>query len=225
MRFEVELQLNEKLFVKNPQATDFGRNLLKQSICLIDEIGFEKFTFRKVAQKLNTAEASVYRYFENKHHLLLYLTNWYWEWTHYMIDRKTLNLTDPKKKLEMAIHLIANSLQEEALTSYIDQKTLINIIIREGSKSYHIHDIDEENKDGLFLSYKELVEKVAGFINEYNPKFKYKKSLVSNVFEMANNQIYFAEHLPRLTDIKDNKDEFDELEKMIKYFVFTLIKK
>ena len=77
MRYTVDLYLNEKLYVKNPQATEFGQSLLKNSITLIDEIGFEKFTFRKLATKLNTAEASIYRYFENKHLLLLYLINWY----------------------------------------------------------------------------------------------------------------------------------------------------
>ena len=37
----------------------------------------EEFTFRKLAQKINTTEASVYRYFENKHRLLIYILAWY----------------------------------------------------------------------------------------------------------------------------------------------------
>ena len=118
-----------------------------------------------------------------------------------------------KKKIEIAISIIANASVHEALTDYIDQKKLHSIVIKEGAKSYHKQEIDEENKIGLFLSYKELVEKVSGFICEFNPDFKYRKSLVSNLMEMASNQIYFAEHLPRLTDIVDNENEFKELKK------------
>ncbi len=85
----------------------------------------------------------------------------------------------------------------------------------EGTKSYHIHNIDSENKDGLFLCYKELVERVAAIIELVQPDFEYPRTLSSTLFEMANHQLYFARHLPRLTDLKRKNDLKIELEKML----------
>ena len=48
-------------------------------------------------------EASVYRYFENKHMLLLYLVSWFWEWVSYLIDIHTNNISDPSQKLKIII--------------------------------------------------------------------------------------------------------------------------
>ncbi|MDA9774163.1 TetR/AcrR family transcriptional regulator, partial [Saprospiraceae bacterium] len=100
---------------------------------------------------------------------------------------------------------------------------LHKIIVNEGSKAYHTANVDADNKTGMFLSYKELVENVAGIIGEINPDFPYKLSLASNMFEMSNNQIYFAEHLPRLTDIHYKGDDQSELLEMLDYYVFKLL--
>ena len=78
---------------------------------------------------------------------------------------------------------------------------------------------------GFFLSYKNVVEKVSLVILEVNPDFEYSKSLASNIFEMANNQIYFAEHLPRLTDIDNDKNILEELEEMLVFFALKLLER
>jgi len=62
-------------------------------------------------------------------------------------------------------------------------------------------------------------------------EFKYPQALASNIFEMSNNQVFFALHLPRLTDIKvrsDNQKQVDEklykqVDDMLQYFVFKLL--
>ena len=105
----------------------------------------------------------------------------------------------------------------------INEAILHRLVINEGSKSYHIYAVDEENKNGLFLSYKELVKRVSIIISEVNSKFKYPVSLASNLLEMANNQIYFAEHLPSLTNIKNNKTKEEELIEMLVYFSRKLL--
>ena len=79
----IKFKLNDSLFCKDPQDTDLGRKIIKHGILLIDELGFEAFTFKKLAKGIQSTEASVYRYFENKHLLLLYLTSLYWEWVSY----------------------------------------------------------------------------------------------------------------------------------------------
>lgn len=69
--------LNEHLSLRDPQATALGRRLLTESGGLLDEIGFEALTFNKLTLALSSKEASLYRYFENKHRLLTNLVNWH----------------------------------------------------------------------------------------------------------------------------------------------------
>lgn len=220
----IRFNLNDKLYHRDPQNTEFGQKLLSNSILLMDEVGFEAFTFKKLASRMNSAEASVYRYFENKHLLLLYLSSWYWEWVNYLIEINTKNVDDPLRKLKIVLHTIVNASVESDLTEYVNERVLHRIIIHESSKSYHVNSVDSENELGFFLSYKNVVEKVSLVILEVNPGFVYSKSLASNLFEMANNQIYFAEHLPRLTDIDNDNNILEELEKMLVFFALKLLK-
>jgi AcrR family transcriptional regulator len=221
----VKFNLNEYLYIKDPQNTEFGNRLLKGTIELMSEIGFEAFTFKKLAQRLGTAEASIYRYFTNKHLLLLYLYCLYWEWVSFLLSINLRNIKEPEMKLKVVIRTVVNASFDSPLTAYINENLLHRIIIQEGSKAYHINDVDEENKKGLFLSYKSLVEKISNIILEVAPGFPYSKSLASNLFEMANNQIYFAEHLPRLTDLKKGDDVHEALEEMIIHFTFKILGK
>jgi hypothetical protein len=62
-------------------------------------------------------------------------------------------------------------------------------------------------------------------ISEINPDFKYPFALATNLFEMSNNHIYFAKHLPRLTDISIKENDMHEVEKMLNYFVDKLLEK
>jgi hypothetical protein len=66
--------------------------------------------------------------------------------------------------------------------------------------------VDRANADGAYLGYKELVQRLSDFIMEINPDFEFPHMLVSTVIEGAHHQRFFAEHLPRLTDIKDGTD-------------------
>ena len=85
MSIEIKISPNEGLYLKEPQDSKLGINIIKYSILMIDEYGFESFTFKKLAKEINSTEASIYRYFENKHLLLLFLVNWYWEWVSYLV--------------------------------------------------------------------------------------------------------------------------------------------
>ncbi len=224
MAIGIKITLNQELYLRDPQGTSLGQNIIKHSILLIDEIGFEAFTFKKLAAKMSSTEASVYRYFENKHMLLLYLVSWFWEWVSYLIDIHTNNINDPSQKLKIIISTLVYASKDNPAIEYVNESVLHRIIISEGSKTYHTKSVDEENKVGLFLNYKSLVQKVSIVILDINPQFPYPKALASNLFEMANNHIYFAQHLPRLTDVVVIEDNFDEVEKMLQHFAFTLIK-
>ncbi len=223
MAIGIKIKLNEGLYQRDPQETRLGQKIIKHSILLIDEIGFEAFNFKKLAIHMESTEASVYRYFENKHMLLLYLVSWYWEWVSYLIDFNTMNIEDPKRRLKIIIETLVYASKEYPAIDYVNESVLHRIIIAEGTKAYHTKAVDKENTEGFFLNYKKLSDKVAKVISELKPDFPYPQTLASNLFEMANNQIYFAQHLPRLTDVHVTDENFDEVEEMLEYFAFSLL--
>ncbi len=223
MAIGIQIKLNEGLYLRDPQETSLGKKIIKESILLIDEIGFEAFNFKKLAHKMQSTEASVYRYFENKHMLLLYLVSWYWEWVSYLIQIHTLNVENPKRRLKIIIKTLVYASKDNPSIDYVNESVLHRLIISEGAKAYHTKAVDEENKDGFFINYKKLSEQIADAISALKPDFPYPHTLASTIFEMANNHIYFAQHLPRLTDVKVKDDNFDEVEQMLEYFVFTLL--
>lgn len=222
---DIKFDLNNSLYNRDPQESKLGKRILEHSIIMINQIGFEAFTFRKLAVEIGSAEKSIYRYFENKHFLLLFLTSWYWEWVHYLISINIKNVESPNRKLEIAIDNLVKATSENPMNKYINENLLHKVVINEGGKAYHINAIDEENKAGLFFSYKKLVKMLAGIIVAINPKFKYSTSLASNLFEMANNQIYFAEHLPKLSSIQSGKHQNEDLIAMLVLFSNKIISK
>lgn len=225
MSLSIKFNLNDSLYLKDPQESNLGKKIIEHSIILIDEIGFESFTFKKLALRIQSAEKSIYRYFDNKHLLLLFISSWYWEWVNYLIDINIINIRDANKKLEISIENIVRASSENPLNEYINEKVLHRVVINEGAKSYHTSYVDKENQSGLFLAYSILVERVAAIIREVNPNFPYATSLASNLFEMANNQIFFAQHLPKMTNLScKNGGEEEDLIKMLNYFASKLLR-
>ncbi len=223
MSVSVQIKVNEKLYIRDPQETKLGKKLIQHSIELINEIGIEGFTFRKLANRMGSTEASIYRYFENKHLLLVYLVSWYWEWVDFRIGFNTMNISDPTQQLKIAIKTLADTIRLSTPAEYVDRDLLHQIVVNEGVKSYHIHQVDEENKLGYFSPYKVLNKKISSIVTAINPDFPYPCTLATNLLEMANNQMYLAEHLPSLTDIKGKEGEWEELVKMLEFFVFKMI--
>lgn len=223
MGVNISITLNPGLYLKDPQQSELGKRIIKHSILLIEEIGFEQFNFKKLADSMKSTEASIYRYFENKHLLLIYLVSWYWEWLSYMIKIKTFNIKDPKKKLKVIIHTFVSISEENPAIEYVNESSLHNLVIAESTKAYHTKSVDEENKKGFFINYKEMVSFVSDVILEIKPDFPYPHALSSNLFEMTNNHFYFADHLPRLTDIGGKKTQKKEVEKMLGYFMSKLL--
>ena len=72
-KLPVLLDLDEHLYSKNPESTALGKKIVEQSIVMIDSLGFEAFTFKKLGDNIGSNESSIYRYFKSKHALLLYL--------------------------------------------------------------------------------------------------------------------------------------------------------
>lgn len=221
----LQLLMNENLFVRDPQDTELGRKIIRESIRMIDELGFEKFTFKKLAANIESTEASVYRYFENKHRLLVYLIAWYWNWLEYRIDFGTQNIDDPQRKLEIALELVTEKKERDPLFPDIDEEALYRIVIWESDKTYLTKQVDEDNREGLFRGFKSLCSKIASYIVEIQPDYKYPHTLISTTLQMAHQQLFYAEHLPSLTDIKPSKGSLQrQNEAFLKELVFNTIK-
>ena len=224
MAITIQMKLNEKLYLRDPQDTKLGRKIIQHSILLIDEIGFESFTFKKLAEQTGSTEASIYRYFENKHVLLIYLLSWYWEWMKFRIDYNTMNIQDPKRKLRIAISAMADTSRRNTSIDFVDEDVLHRIVVAEAAKAYHTKEVDKENKEGYFSTYKALAKTLADMIADVNPDFIYPRALSSTLLEMANDQIYFSKHLPTLTDIRISEDNMDQAVTLLQDFAFKMIR-
>lgn len=200
MEFQLKITVNDKLFIRDPEGTETGKQIVKNSIDLIYQLGFEQFTFKKLATEIGSTEATIYRYFENKHRILLYIMNWYWSYLEFLVDYRLQNITDKKTRLKLIVDLLTHELPESTGKLDYNKKFLNKIVIAESSKAYLVKDVSEINKNAAFKPYKDLCAKIADVIKAYNPKYKYPRSLSSTVIEASHQQQFFSEYLPRLTD-------------------------
>lgn len=196
----LRLEMNARLFLRDPQETELGRRIITESIRMIEEMGLESFTFKKLSGAIDSTEASIYRYFENKHRLLVYLIAWYWNWMEYHIEFETNNVSDPHEKLERAIRLVTEKKHQDPMFPSIDEPALQRIVINESDKTYLNKKVDEINKEGLFRGMKSLCHRIADIVREINPDYPFANALASTVLQAAHQQIFFAEHLPALTE-------------------------
>ena len=210
--------------MRDPESSELGRSIVSNSVKLIDQLGFESFTFKKLAAVIHSTEASVYRYFENKHNLLVYLISWYWAWLEYVIDYQTMNIHDPEEKLKIIIRVISESNKQDPNFEHINETLLHNIVVAESSKAYLTKLVDEENKDGFFANYKSLCNKISKSILQVNSEYPYPNSLASNLIETAQEQIFFAKHLPSLTDIKISGEDYSTIAQFLEHLAFGLLK-
>ncbi len=224
MEVQLQIKMNEKLFLRNPEQSELGKKIILHSIQLIHKNGFESFTFKKLAEDIGTTEAGIYRYFENKHRLLIYIAAWYWSWLEYRVAVNTNNIKDPNVKLKRVIKLLATVVEDDVKTSHVNENILHQIIIAEGTKAYLTKHVSEDNKDQLFKPYKDLCAKIGEIILDCNPKYKYPKSLASTIVEMAHFQNFFMNNLPALTDFGKDKDE-SKIVMFLEDLVFSSIKK
>lgn len=221
----LQIQLNPALYSRDPQSSDLGQKIVRESIFLINDIGFESFTFKKLSILINSTEASIYRYFENKHRLLIYLISWYWSYVEYRISFETNNISDPEEKLRIAVRLITGKLQDDNHFPGISESILQQVVINESDKTYLTKNVDQINKEGVFKGYKSLCETIASYIKGINPQFRFPVSLSSTCLEAAHQQLFFAEHLPRLSDIRKEEDVHEQNYQFLLTIIFNSLKK
>ena len=206
----IQVEISPTLYTKNPDSSDLGRKIVSQSIIMIHELGFESFTFKKLGTQIKSTESSIYRYFDSKHALLLYLTSWYWTWIEYRLVLSTSNVDSATKRLERSIEILTQPITIDKSVSYVNEVLLSEIIFSESIKAYHTRNVDEENKKGCFKVYKRVVKRVGEMVLELKPQFSYPHMLISTIIEGAHHQKYFSEHLPALTDLNSEKNSITQ---------------
>ncbi|GAB4126901.1 MAG: TetR/AcrR family transcriptional regulator [Raineya sp.] len=211
MSTTIKVNINEKIYLRDPEMTVLGRKIIEEGILLIDEIGFEAFTFKKLAQKIDSTEASVYRYFENKHNFLIYVVNMYWSWISYQIDYETNNILDPFQRLKVALRVISSTSSEQFLIKNVSKEVLHRIVVSESPKAYHTKNVDRDNQEGFFKSYKLLCKKLAEMIKAIFPDYPYPFALSSTILETSHLQVHFAKHLPSLTEVRVVDNDYSSL--------------
>jgi AcrR family transcriptional regulator len=207
MEIKLSFRVNPKLYLKDPESSELGGQILAKSIDMIHQIGFEHFTFKKLATEIQTTEATVYRYFENKHKLLLYALNWYWGYLEFYLEYRISPMADPAGKIREVIRVLTGEVGFDLVKAPFDLKVLNAIVISESSKVYLLKEVSEINKVQLYKPYKDLCAMISSIVTEYNGQYPFPKSLASTLVETAHTQQYFAQNLKGLTNVQDQIPE------------------
>ena len=197
-----KISVQESIYNKDPESSDLGKQIIEHSIKLINKIGFDAFTFKKLGVEIGSNESSVYRYFDNKHKLLIYLSSWYWAWLEYQLVIETHSISNPVEKLKKAIEITAKSVKEDSKHTHINEVILNRIIIEENSKSFLTKEVDKENQEGYFKVYKRLITRLKEMILQIDLNYEYATSLASTIIETALHQHFLNNHFPSITDCK-----------------------
>lgn len=217
----IQIKINPELYLKDPESSDLGKRIVSASITLIDELGFEAFTFKKLGNLIGSPESSVYRYFSSKHQLLVYLLCWYWSWVEYKIVFGTNSAVSPVDKLTMAIDIISTPTSIDNSFLHINEVLLNKIVISESTKIFHTKAIEVDNEKGYFAVYKRIVNRVSTFILEVNPAYQFPRMLVIALLEGVSEQNYFSEHLPLISDGKKCENQVSSFYKELIFKVIS----
>jgi predicted molibdopterin-dependent oxidoreductase YjgC len=133
---------------------------------------------------------------------------------------ETSNIEDPILCLKKAIHILTALPNPQAEQVLANEIFLKEIVINEAWKAFLTKEIDSENKDGVFSVYKSVVNNVVQMIQTINPNYLYPNMLVTTVIEGSNQQRFFGQHLPKLTN---SSSEVDFVEQFYQDMIFKAI--
>ena len=199
-----KISVETSIYNKDPESSELGKRIITQSIELMDHIGFDAFTFKKLGAKIGSNESSVYRYFDNKHKLLIYLASWYWAWLEYQLVIETHSISNGIEKLEKALKVITRAVKEDSNYTHINEVLLNRIVINENSKSFLTKEVDIENQEGYFKVYKRVAGRIKEMVQNIRPEYPYPASMASTIMEAALHQHFLKDHFPSITDCKSD---------------------
>ena len=219
----VQMRINEGLYRRDPTETSLGRKLLSESVRLIDELGMEGFTFKKLAKESSSTEASVYRYFTSKQQLLNYLFAWYWSWLEYRLTQRTANISDPQRRLKLAIGVLAESLEDDPGTPYINEALLHKIVTTESDRSLLTHNLRKGGPPQNLEAYASLCSTLARYIQAMSPEFPYPQALTVTLLAATHRQRFYAEYFPDVTEVKSHDSDPQALAQFLELLVFSVL--
>ena len=203
---KVRVDVNHNLYFKDPFSSELGVSIVQEGMKMIRELGIENFTFKKLAIEIGGSEPSIYRYFENKHMLLLYLNAWYWGWMEHNLVYATANLKDPEERLGVAVRLMVDG-PIYRQNDFLNPLELHELVVNESLKGYLTKSVDSEHESGIFAQVYKFGERISSIIHEINPTYKFPKTLVSTVMESSLLQKFNSAHLPGMTETTLNTSE------------------
>jgi len=224
MEYQLNFSVNNKIYIRDPESSELGRQIVSKAIELIHEIGYEHFTFKKLALEIGTTEASIYRYFKNKHLLLIYILNWYWSYLEFLVMFQLKNISDPRQKIKTVIQLLTSELPQSSSKMKYNVPYLNQIVITESSKVYLVKEIKEINQAEVFKPFKDLCNTIADIILELDAAYPYPHSLSSTLIEASHNQQFFSSHLKKLTDVKTNEEASVYVAAYLEDLVFRVLR-
>ncbi|HEY0978299.1 MAG TPA: TetR/AcrR family transcriptional regulator [Flavobacteriales bacterium] len=187
-------------------GSPMGTRILAEGLVLMNEIGLEAFTFKKLAERIGCTEVTVYHYFANKQRLLQYYFQGYWLWLATHCKQEGRALKDPKARLHGDIRALCGLWPADALAAQFDPADLRQLVINEGSKSFMHKNVDSDNKLKLFQPYKDLCAHVASELKVCAPRMRSSHSFATTLVEMAHSLEFAMYHLPALTELSVKKE-------------------
>ncbi|MGL5890721.1 MAG: TetR/AcrR family transcriptional regulator, partial [Bacteroidia bacterium] len=194
----IRIVVDDSLYLRDPQETELGRRLLSVAVEMIGQMGIEDFTFSKLARKSSSTEASVYRYFHNKHELLGYLVAWYWSWLDYQVSFRINNITDPVHRLEIILGVLAGSTSGNNITPFMNEELLHRLVVSESGK---LQLAGEHTAARAYAHQEIFTRRIADSITRVHAVYKYPKALASLLIQQSHQQRWYADHFPELTEV------------------------
>jgi len=198
---QMVLQLNDQLYVKDPSSSAIGREIIKESVKLISAEGLDSFTFKKLATVLRSTETTIYRYFKNKHQLMMYLSSWYWSILEWKVAFATANIKDGKMELEKVAEVLTSTFNNESAAALVDEVLLQEIVCEESMKLFSKNWDSIAEKKGYYSAYTSLCDRIAQIIHKADKNYKFPKALASNMIDASQRQFFFTRNIQGLTDV------------------------
>lgn len=189
------------LHLRDPGTSVVGERILSEGLALMNELGLEVFTFKKLAERAECTEATIYKYFPNKQRLLQYYFQLYWMWLDTHCQQEGRLLPDAWERLQGDIRSLCGLWSKDAMAAQLDPVDLRALVIVEGSKSFLHRNVDEDNKLKLFQPYKDLCSHLSAELKACDRKCKHPRTFATTLIEMAHSLEFAMEHLPALTEL------------------------
>lgn len=215
MKLKLELSINNNLYIRDPEQTKLGQDIVRNSIILIHDLGFENFTFKKIATEIKSNEQSIYRYFESKHQLMKYLFSWYWGWLEFRLEYHTHVLENPEDKLRMLLKVLSEAATYDPNFAHIDEVRLAEIVARVSVISYVADFIPEKNINDTLDSFKGLCNKIQYIIKEFAPNYQYPVALSYTLLRVSHEHIFISKYLSDDTGNKSSNETYDFLKSLV----------